>query len=53
MFWSIKNYGDVLGKLNSRGVFATSLSTYDFQLFIHPFYNSVRFTGKRSKKTGS
>ena len=29
-FWSIKNSGDVLNKLKSRGFRATSLSTYDF-----------------------
>ena len=30
MFWSIKNSGEVLSKLKSRGFRATSLSTYDF-----------------------
>ena len=50
MFLVYKNYGEVLSKLNSRGFCATSLSTYDFQLFIQPYYNSVRFTGKRSKR---
>ena len=30
MFWSIKNAGEVLSKLKSRGFYATSLSTYDF-----------------------
>ena len=30
MFWSIKNSGEVLNKLMSRGFRATSLSTYDF-----------------------
>ena len=30
LFWSIKNSGDVLNKLKSRGFRATSLSTYDF-----------------------
>ena len=30
MFWSIKNYGEVLSKLKDRGFQATSLSTYDF-----------------------
>ena len=29
-FWSIKNSGEVLNKLKSRGLRATSLSTYDF-----------------------
>ena len=30
LFWSIKNSGEVLNKLKSRGFCATSLSTYDF-----------------------
>ena len=30
MFWSIKNSGEVLNKLKSRGFRATSLSTYFF-----------------------
>ena len=30
LFWSIKNSGEVLNKLKSRGLRATSLSTYDF-----------------------
>ena len=30
MFWSIKNYGEVLSKRKSRGFNTTSLSTYDF-----------------------
>ena len=30
LFWSIKNPGEVLNKLKSRGFRATSLSTYDF-----------------------
>ena len=34
MFWSIKNSGEVLSKLKSRGFRATSLSMYDFLLFI-------------------
>ena len=34
MFSSIKNSGEVLNKLKSRGFRATSLSTYDFLLFI-------------------
>ena len=33
MFWSIKNSGEVLSKLKSRGFCATSLSTYDFSTF--------------------
>ena len=30
IFWSIKNSGQVLSKLKSRGFRATSLTTYDF-----------------------
>ena len=30
LFWSIKNSGEILIKLKSRGFRATSLSTYDF-----------------------
>ena len=30
LFWSIKNSGEILNKLKSRGFRATSLSTYDF-----------------------
>ena len=30
LYWSIKNSGEVLNKLKSRGFRATSLSTYDF-----------------------
>ena len=30
MFWSIKNSGEVLSKLKSRILRATSLSIYDF-----------------------
>ena len=30
LFWSIKNSGEVLNRLKSRGFRATSLSTYDF-----------------------
>ena len=30
LFWSIKNSGEVLNKIKSRGFRATSLSTYDF-----------------------
>ena len=30
MFWSIKNSGEILNKLKSRGFLASSLSTYDF-----------------------
>ena len=37
MFWSIKNSGEVLSNLKSRGFRATILPTYDFLLFI-PHY---------------
>ena len=30
LFWAIKNSGEVLNKLKSRGFRATSLSTYEF-----------------------
>ena len=30
LFWSIKNSGEILNKLKSRGFLASSLSTYDF-----------------------
>ena len=30
MFWSIKNSGEVLSKLKSRGFCAMNLPTYDF-----------------------
>ena len=33
LFWSIKNSGEILDKLKARDFNATSLSTYDFQLF--------------------
>ena len=35
LFWSIKNSGEVLTKLKSRGFSATSLSTYDFFTLSH------------------
>ena len=38
MVWSIKNSGEVLSKLKSRGFRATSLSTYDFFLLFIPLY---------------
>ena len=34
LFWSIKNSGEVLNKLKSRGFPANSLSTYHFPHFI-------------------
>ena len=33
MFWSIKNYSEVLSKSKSRGFRSSSLSTYDFSTF--------------------
>ena len=33
LFWSIKNSGEILNKLKSRGFLASSLSTYDFSTF--------------------
>ena len=36
LFWSIKNSGEVLNKLKSRGFRATSLPTYDF---FHSLYH--------------
>ena len=43
MFWSIKNSGEVLNKLNSRGFRATSLSTYDFStLYITLPHNLIK-----------
>ena len=30
LFWSIKNSGEILYKLNSKGILASSVSTYDF-----------------------
>ena len=32
MFWSMKNSGEVLSKLKSRGFRVTSLATYDFSV---------------------
>ena len=30
LFWSIKNSGEILNKMKSRGFLASGLSTYDF-----------------------
>ena len=30
IFWSIKNSGEILNKLKSRGFLSSGLSTYDF-----------------------
>ena len=56
LFWSIKNSGEVLNKLKSRGFRATSLSTYDFStlyttlpnnLIIEKLINLIEWTFKR------
>ena len=42
-FWSIKNSGEVLSKLKSRGFRATSLSTYDFSTLYTTFpHNPIK-----------
>ena len=38
MFWSIKNSGEVLSKLKSRGFRETSLYTYDYLYTTLPHY---------------
>ena len=56
LFWSIKNSGEVLNQLKSRGFRATSLSTYDFStlyttlshnLIKEKLINSIEWTFKR------
>ena len=56
LFWSVKNSGEVLNKLRSRGFRATSLSTYDFcslyttlphNLFEEKYINLIEWTFKR------
>ena len=43
LFWSIKNSGEVLNKLKSRGFRATSLSTYDFStLYTTLLHNLIK-----------
>ena len=41
LFWSIKNSGEVLNKLKSRGFRATSLSTYDFSTLYTPLPHNL------------
>ena len=41
LFWSIKNSGEVLNKLKSRGFRATSLSTYDFSTLYTTLPNNL------------
>ena len=59
-FWSIKNSGEVLGKLKCRGFRATSLSTYDFStlyttlphnLIKEKLLDLIEWTFKRALKT--
>ena len=53
LVWSIKNSGEVLNKLKTRGFRATSLSTYDFStplphnLIREKFINLIEYTFKR------
>ena len=43
LFWSIKNSGEILNKLKSRGFRATSLTTYDFStLYTILLHNSIK-----------
>ena len=60
MFWSIKNSGEVLNKLKSRGFRATSLSTYDFStlyttlphhLIKEKLINLIEWTFKRESSS--
>ena len=41
LFWSIKNSGEVLNKLKSRGFRATSLSSYDFSILYTTLPNNL------------
>ena len=36
LFWSIKNSGETLNKLKSRGFLASGLPTYDYSLYYMP-----------------
>ena len=60
LFWSIKNSGEVLNKLKSRGFHATSLSTYDFStlyttlphnLIKEKLINLIEWTFKKGRFT--
>ena len=43
LFWSIKNSGEILNKLKSRGFLASGLSTYDFStLYTTLPYNLIK-----------
>ena len=39
LFWSIKNSGEILNKLKSRGFLASGLSTYDFSTLYTTLYS--------------
>ena len=41
LFWSIKNFGEELNKLKSRGFRATSLSTYDFSTLYTTLHHNL------------
>ena len=49
MFRSIKNSGEVLSKLNSKGFHATSLSTYDFST-LYTTFSPQRFPHNQIKE---
>ena len=48
LFWSIKNSGEVLNKLKSRGFRATSLSNYEF--FHTLYYFAPSFNQRKTYK---
>ena len=47
LFWSIKNSGEILNKLKSRGFLASGLSTYDFSTL----YTTLSHNLKKEKLT--
>ena len=47
-FWSIKNSGEILNKLKSRGFLASGLSTYDFSTL----YTTLSHNLIKEKLTG-
>ena len=40
-FWSIKNPGEILNELKSRGFLAASLSTYDFSTLYTTLHHNL------------
>ena len=48
MFWSIRKSGEVLGKLMSRGLCASSLPMYDFTptFYADLVYNFIKIMGR-------